>query len=717
MNSISFTAHVSSLWRATTSDPTAIKDQKAFLNALKGEPDQPISETVDRIPIAKPVKGLIHLALNDKGNGHPQNAPTRTFAVLGDLGDRDGWSAAAPFVAGVAEGATHPFTSGNQSLQHQRFSSRHNTDPLLASDRRRGIFDVCALSFGDAAVALDGTFERSSHKTTRVFRIEGQTDFFTTPRLRFHSRLVLGLGGSIIESPNVIKLVGLTAPAVMYMSVDDDYRPATDNAAQRMLQYSKVVQRKSQHDLQYDRALRPVAAQFKIKSYRIFTNDPERMFRDIQDDDDGHPANDVRRVDITKASTSFECWDPVYTPVLQPSVPDSYSELQPPWLTHVPSTLLGAMSDKPLAYGHIRSFVLPGTRFSKASLRADVAEAISYEDLKRLEQGLIPLSVLSQDGINSIELRQERVRRLRQSREVKCGRTLAGDVDHGRYTEYLAEFGDNSTSWIPSYDVAQDLKEEFWTVMTTRAQEVTEIVRTDSARGKVTVRRPDGYVDVVGREQLYWQREREPTRLTDAELDAILYHGHFGHLNPFRLMHCTTEINTDWWKVKLPGRGAVFKKDPEAERAGMYTNVQFSPQSISFGERHCYKFVEQQIPFLIVHNGSLIDVKVTHGADGKKLRDRQGRVALICDPEERLESMVNPADSGFNPSSFQIRPSIVTPALFTLKSDVGAVEVTSSSTTLAPDPTADQRIYEKADFSNKRMGFAPRIFGQEFVVP
>ena len=60
---------------------------------------------------------------------------------------------------------------------------------------------------------------------------------------------------------------------------------------------------------------------------------------------------------------------------------------------------------------------------------------------------------------------------------------------------------------------------------------------------------------------------------------------------------------------------------------------------------------------------------------------------------------------------------IVTPALFTLKSDVGAVEVTSSSTTLAPDPTADQRIYEKADFSNKRMGFAPRIFGQEFVVP
>ena len=134
MNSIPFTAHVSSLWRAITSDPTAIKDQKAFVNALKGQPDQPISETVDRIPIAEPVKGttqkryvffsvvtaqvtygplgLIHLALNDKGNGYPQNAPTRTFAVLGDLGDRDGWSAAAPFVAGVAEGATHPFTSG-----------------------------------------------------------------------------------------------------------------------------------------------------------------------------------------------------------------------------------------------------------------------------------------------------------------------------------------------------------------------------------------------------------------------------------------------------------------------------------------------------------------------------------------------------------------------------------------------------------------------------
>ena len=75
------------------------------------------------------------------------------------------------------------------------------------------------------------------------------------PRLGFYSRLVLGPGGSIIESPNVIKLAGLTAPAVMYMSVDDDYRPATDNAAHRMLQYSKIVQKKSQYDLQYDRGM------------------------------------------------------------------------------------------------------------------------------------------------------------------------------------------------------------------------------------------------------------------------------------------------------------------------------------------------------------------------------------------------------------------------------------------------------------------------------
>ena len=153
----------------------------------------------------------------------------------------------------------------------------------------------------------------------------------------------------------------------MYMSVDDDYRPATDNAAHRMLQYNKIVKKTSQYDLQYDRGmrswigtcrmgidkcvfsvLRPVAAQFKIKSYRVLTNDPERMFRDIQDDDDGHPANDVRRVDITKASTSFECWNPVYTPVLETSIPDSYGEPQPPWLTHIPSSLLEAIRDKPV---------------------------------------------------------------------------------------------------------------------------------------------------------------------------------------------------------------------------------------------------------------------------------------------------------------------------------------------------------------------------------
>ncbi|KAI0694790.1 hypothetical protein C8Q76DRAFT_826066 [Earliella scabrosa] len=586
-----------------------------------------------------------------------------------------------------------PVATGNHSLQHQKFSSRNNTDPSLASD-----------SFGDAAVALDGTFERSGHKTSRVLRIEGQSDFFTTPRLGFYSRLVLGPGGSIIESPNVIKL---TAPTVMYMSVDDDYRPATDNTAHRMLQYSKIVKKTSQYALQYDRVLRPVAAQFKIKSYRVLTNDPERMFRDIQDDDDGHPANDVRRVDITKASTSFECWNPVYTPVLEMSIPDSYGEPQPLWLTHIPLSLLEAIRDNPLAYGYIRSFVLPGTPFSKTSLRAEVAEAISEQDLER---GLIPLSALSQDGINRIELRQEPVRRLRQSREVKCGRRLAGDADHGRYMEYLAEFRDGSTSWIPSYNVAQDLKEEFWTVMTTRAQEVTEIVRTDPAKGKVTVRRPDGYVDVVEREHLYWQRERVPTRLTDVELDAVLYHGHFGHLHSFRLMHCATEINTDWWKVELPSRNAVFKKDPEAERAGLYTNVQFSPQSISFGERGSYSF-------FVIHNGSLIEVKVTHGADGKEKRDRQGCVVIICDSEERFESRRNSADTQFNPSVFHIRPFIVTPAMLSFKSDWGAVEVTNPSARISPDPTVDQRLYEKVSFSEKSLKFAPRIFGQEFVVP
>ena len=31
-----------------------------------------------------------------------------------------------------------------------------------------GIFDICALSSGDAVVALDGTFERSDHETSRV---------------------------------------------------------------------------------------------------------------------------------------------------------------------------------------------------------------------------------------------------------------------------------------------------------------------------------------------------------------------------------------------------------------------------------------------------------------------------------------------------------------------------------------------------------------------
>lgn len=70
---------------------------------------------------------------------------------------------------------------------------------------------------------------------------------------------------------------------------------------------------------------------------------------------DGQPSPDgVRRVDITKTSTSFECPQPVYTPLLERAVPDTYAEVQPGWLLHMPSRLLELMRDHQVSiHSHI----------------------------------------------------------------------------------------------------------------------------------------------------------------------------------------------------------------------------------------------------------------------------------------------------------------------------------------------------------------------------
>lgn len=82
----------------------------------------------------------------------------------------------------------------------------------------------------------------------------------------------------------------------------------------------------------------------------------------------------------------------------------------------------------------------------------------------------------------------EPVRHLYQCHEVKCGRKVVGDIDRSWHMACLAEFSDGSTSWIPSYNVALDLREEYWKVMMSGTLEIAEIINTDSSTGKVTVK-------------------------------------------------------------------------------------------------------------------------------------------------------------------------------------------------------------------------------------
>ena len=161
----------------------------------------------------------------------------------------------------------------------------------------------------------------------------------------------------------------------------------------------------------------------------------------------------------------------------------------------------------------------------------------------------IPLYTLHPQILPTIVHQQVPVRRLRQSREVKFERISIRNEDLGRHTEYLAEFCDGTTRWIPEVNVATNLKEIFCRVMSSYCREVAEIVR--STPDSVAVKRTDGTVDNVSRDRIFWQEEAfNPSKLTDGELEAILLHSHYG-CDGYTELQCTVTVYTDWAKVEL----------------------------------------------------------------------------------------------------------------------------------------------------------------------
>ncbi|KIK74216.1 hypothetical protein PAXRUDRAFT_556177, partial [Paxillus rubicundulus Ve08.2h10] len=108
--------------------------------------------------------------------------------------------------------------------------------------------------------------------------------------------------------------------------------------------------------------------------------------------------------------------------------------------------------------------------------------------------------------------------------------------------------------------------------------------------------------------------------------------------------------------------------------------------------------------------------KVTHGADASREGDRQGKVVLSL-PDEHFESHVNQADIRFNPSTFQIRPVIVTAGLLSVETDWGAIEINSKDATIGPDPTVDQSIYKDVTFTPTSMKLNTGVYDKKFVIP
>ncbi|TFY51751.1 hypothetical protein EVJ58_g10401 [Rhodofomes roseus] len=704
---------------AATGDTDYKKIQQRFLDMHQSDMHQSDSRISG-------IRCITHLALGDTDScARSEQATTRTLLVLGSGAlTMPGNSTAVPILGGVTGiNADEAFTGAEpECTQKYNPQGYFNMINEFTSDWRGGVFDVVAIAVGDTVFGTNGSVAKATHKTMKIFRIEGESIFLTEQGMDRHganNRIFPGLGGSVIECPNVLQLlappqkeddrVEYRRPAVCYLSVGHSSSEDPPHT-HKLLNYDEATEELRNIDTpQSASESYPAAVKFKIKSLRVLTND---------------------------SRTSFQCHERVYTPLVQKTIPDAYDEMRPAWLAHMPTCLAALMRDNQITFGHVRSFVIPTSRSSKRFLRPNLAQNITDQELRRLEHGPVSLSALSTEGINSINVVQEPVQRLLQSREAKCGRKVLGDVDHGWHMEYLAEFSNGSTFWTPSYNVAQDLKEEFWNIMTMGAKEVAEIVSLDLPNRKVTVKRPDGSTEIVGQTQVFWQEEPVPTRLTDTELEGLLYHEHFG-LNFDGLMPCTYTVNTDWGRVEILHSGAAFIKDPAADKDGEYADIQWGERSIFIGRTWSMKFRSRSIPLFISHNGAAYDIQGTHGSDAKFDLDKKGNAILSFPGQEHFESHVDPAKDIYNTSIFHIRetdtnvmsqipflsivlstgPIIVTPGLLCIETNWAAIDITSKDARVVPDPTVDQSIYTNVTFTDTSVGLVADVFGQKFVIP
>lgn len=158
------------------------------------------------------------------------------------------------------------------------------------------------------------------------------------------------------------------------------------------------------------------------------------------------------------------------------------------------------------------------------SINSAVTTVSPLELPKGMQASNSPLSKLNAEALVAVQVRMEPVQRIIHCRHVKCGRKIIRDKNHGEQFEYLVEFFDGSKSWKPSYNIAEDLKAEFYHTKIKKGKEVQETV--GATTNKVTVKRLDGSTETIDRADIFWDEEATPAKLANLELEALLHIHH-----------------------------------------------------------------------------------------------------------------------------------------------------------------------------------------------
>ncbi|KAJ7190438.1 hypothetical protein GGX14DRAFT_407973 [Mycena pura] len=741
MSTVPLISQLKSLWQFVTGDSAgAKKTQEEFLDAWEHNPGKQIEDILENVPVVGNAIGLIHLAMHDEeGFWRAEEAATRTMIVMGAGALAVGTGGvASPILAGVVAGiAADVAITGVESHRHHKFDPQGYIAAFreFKTDWRSAAFDVTALVVGDGWIGKEGGIEKHPTNTTRVMRVEGNGDFLSDKRGRIpgpvmveplygNNAYLYPLPQGLVEAnPELLSLdpriTGLNPDnARVHLTLNDVSRSEV-YYAQKLIQYRSAVERwQRMKDLGYDVDVQPTTFNLRMKSFRVLSSDPSVMrFRDtperpIPGEHDRNRGRDcpLYRVDQSVTNESYACKHAVYAPLLEKAIPGSYEEIRIKWIEHLPTRVLRLMENNPTLYRRVRFFVVPTHMFGKEILKANVGNNITDKEWSRLTSNnvTIPLSILNDEGVDRISVEHYEPARLRQSRQVKCGRRLQGEEDHGEHMEYLVEFWNNARVWVPAVDIDVSLKREFWEARMDNAQEIAEVLESDPKSGTLRVRRPDGREEVIDQDHIFWHEEETPTPITPEELQGLMHHGHYGTNNFHEEMLCQLEYESDWACLTITDKGAVFVKDPQADAVGEYNGWRITPTELEY---RVPDFGKRTIPIRILSNGAPFNMMLNRGPDAEERHDGRGsgRFDIMTLAQQTIMS------SGI------VYPPIQTPGLLILRLvNSVTIQIYTLDTTIEPDTTVDPSTYNTVDFEGGRKGTilrARKAGDRPFIVP